>query len=59
MFWTWCNSEHSDLLQVAADEGILHASGSGVPPVTKDYCIIYNSKWVSLPKTLDNAVSSL
>ncbi|XP_053810247.1 signal peptide peptidase-like 2A isoform X4 [Vidua chalybeata] len=40
---------------VAADEGILHASGSGVPPVTKDYCIIYNSNWVSLPKTLDNA----
>ncbi|XP_062357655.1 signal peptide peptidase-like 2A isoform X3 [Cinclus cinclus] len=40
---------------VAADEGILHASGSGMPPVTKDYCIIYNSKWVSLPKTLDNA----
>ncbi|XP_066184486.1 signal peptide peptidase-like 2A isoform X3 [Sylvia atricapilla] len=40
---------------VAADEGILHASGSGVPPVTKDYCIIYNSNWVSLPKTLENA----
>nr|XP_054498508.1 signal peptide peptidase-like 2A isoform X5 [Agelaius phoeniceus] len=40
---------------VAADEGILHASGSGVPPVTKDYCIIYNSNWLSLPKTLDNA----
>ncbi|KAM6351317.1 signal peptide peptidase-like 2A isoform 6-T7 [Alca torda] len=40
---------------VAADEGILHASGNGVPPVTKDYCIIYNSNWVSLPKSLDNA----
>ncbi|XP_063268251.1 signal peptide peptidase-like 2A isoform X4 [Prinia subflava] len=40
---------------VAADEGILHASGSGVPPVTKDYCIIYNSNWTPLPKTLDNA----
>ncbi|XP_027587948.1 signal peptide peptidase-like 2A isoform X1 [Pipra filicauda] len=40
---------------VAADEGILHASGSGLPPVTKDYCIIYNSKWTSLPKSLDNA----
>uniref|UniRef100_A0A8D2LYY2 Signal peptide peptidase like 2A n=1 Tax=Zonotrichia albicollis TaxID=44394 RepID=A0A8D2LYY2_ZONAL len=51
----WWNSELCDLLQVAADEGILHASGSGVPPVTKDYCIIYNSNWVSLPKTLDNA----
>ncbi|XP_039933562.1 signal peptide peptidase-like 2A isoform X3 [Hirundo rustica] len=43
---------------VAADEGILHASGSGVPPATKDYCIIYNSNWVSLPKTLDNATFS-
>ncbi|KAM4660991.1 signal peptide peptidase-like 2A isoform 5-T11 [Amazona ochrocephala] len=40
---------------VTADEGILHASGSGVPPVTKDYCIIYNSNWVSLPNSLDNA----
>ncbi|KQK80384.1 hypothetical protein AAES_93995 [Amazona aestiva] len=40
---------------VTADEGILHASGSGVPPVTKDYCIIYNSNWVSLPSSLDNA----
>ncbi|XP_030354013.1 signal peptide peptidase-like 2A isoform X3 [Strigops habroptila] len=40
---------------VTADEGILHASGSGVSPVTKDYCIIYNSNWVSLPKSLDNA----
>uniref|UniRef100_A0A8C0C243 Signal peptide peptidase like 2A n=1 Tax=Buteo japonicus TaxID=224669 RepID=A0A8C0C243_9AVES len=37
--------------------GILHASGSGVPPVTKDYCIIYNSHWISLPKSLDNATS--
>ncbi|XP_042659676.1 signal peptide peptidase-like 2A isoform X4 [Tyto alba] len=40
---------------VTADEGILHASGSGVPPVTKEYCIIYNSTWISLPKSLDNA----
>ncbi|NXJ87750.1 SPP2A protein, partial [Corythaixoides concolor] len=40
---------------VTADEGILHASGNGVPPVTKDYCIIYNSNWISLPKSLDNA----
>ncbi|KAM6195990.1 signal peptide peptidase-like 2A isoform 2-T2 [Sarcoramphus papa] len=40
---------------VTANEGILHASGSGVPPVTKDYCIIYNSNWISLPKSLDNA----
>ncbi|XP_062485017.1 signal peptide peptidase-like 2A isoform X1 [Pezoporus occidentalis] len=40
---------------VTADEGILHASGGGVPPVTKDYCIIYNSNWVSLPNSLDNA----
>ncbi|XP_030312705.1 signal peptide peptidase-like 2A isoform X4 [Calypte anna] len=43
---------------VTADEGILHASGSGVPPVTKDYCIIYNSSWLSLPKSLDNATFS-
>lgn len=47
------------LLQVTADEGILHARGSGVPPVTKDYCIIYSSDWKSLPKSLDNAVSIL
>ncbi|KAM6119616.1 signal peptide peptidase-like 2A isoform 3-T3 [Pterocles gutturalis] len=40
---------------VTADEGILHASGRGVPPVTKDYCTIYNSNWISLPKSLDNA----
>ncbi|XP_041895697.1 signal peptide peptidase-like 2A isoform X5 [Corvus kubaryi] len=44
-----------DYSSVAADEGILHASGGGVSPVTKDYCVIYNSNWVSLPKTLDNA----
>ncbi|PKU34441.1 signal peptide peptidasehypothetical protein [Limosa lapponica baueri] len=43
------------MVRVTADEGILHASGNGVPPVTKDYCIIYNSNWVSLPKSLDNA----
>uniref|UniRef100_A0A8B9DNT0 Signal peptide peptidase-like 2A n=1 Tax=Anser cygnoides TaxID=8845 RepID=A0A8B9DNT0_ANSCY len=36
-------------------EGILHASGSGVPPVTKDYCIVYNSNWISLPNSLNNA----
>ncbi|XP_064013758.1 signal peptide peptidase-like 2A isoform X2 [Pogoniulus pusillus] len=43
------------LAPVTADEGILHARGSGVPPVTKDYCIIYSSDWISLPKSLDNA----
>ncbi|XP_056355486.1 signal peptide peptidase-like 2A isoform X3 [Oenanthe melanoleuca] len=46
------------LPRVAADEGILHASGSGVPPLTKDYCIVYNSNWTALPKTLDNATYS-
>uniref|UniRef100_A0A8C3BDE1 Signal peptide peptidase like 2A n=1 Tax=Cairina moschata TaxID=8855 RepID=A0A8C3BDE1_CAIMO len=40
---------------INADEGILHASGNGVPPVTKDYCIVYNSNWISLPDSLNNA----
>ncbi|XP_032646494.1 signal peptide peptidase-like 2A isoform X1 [Chelonoidis abingdonii] len=43
---------------VNAQEGILHASGNGIPPLTKDYCIRYNPSWVSLPNTLDNIASS-
>uniref|UniRef100_A0A8C3Q395 Signal peptide peptidase-like 2A n=1 Tax=Chrysolophus pictus TaxID=9089 RepID=A0A8C3Q395_CHRPC len=45
----------SILLIINADEGILHASGNGVTPLTKDYCIAYNSKWITLPSSLDNA----
>ncbi|EMP29146.1 Signal peptide peptidase-like 2A, partial [Chelonia mydas] len=43
---------------VNAQEGILHASGNGIPPLTKDYCVRYNPSWVSLPNTLDNIASS-
>uniref|UniRef100_A0A8C3M098 Signal peptide peptidase-like 2A n=1 Tax=Chrysolophus pictus TaxID=9089 RepID=A0A8C3M098_CHRPC len=43
------------LKKINADEGILHASGNGVTPLTKDYCIAYNSKWITLPSSLDNA----
>uniref|UniRef100_A0A8C3FZ90 Signal peptide peptidase like 2A n=1 Tax=Chrysemys picta bellii TaxID=8478 RepID=A0A8C3FZ90_CHRPI len=46
------------LPRVNAQEGILHASGNGIPPLTKDYCISYNPSWVSLPNTLDNIASS-
>uniref|UniRef100_A0A8C8SPS7 Signal peptide peptidase like 2A n=1 Tax=Pelusios castaneus TaxID=367368 RepID=A0A8C8SPS7_9SAUR len=46
------------LLPASAQEGILHASGNGIPPMTKEYCILYNSSWLSLPKTLDDAASS-
>ncbi|XP_062439759.1 signal peptide peptidase-like 2A isoform X3 [Rhea pennata] len=40
---------------INAEEGILHAAGNGVPPKTKDYCIIYNSNWTTLPDSLNNA----
>ncbi|KAM7151879.1 signal peptide peptidase-like 2A isoform 4-T5 [Macrochelys suwanniensis] len=46
------------LPRVNAQEGILHASGNGIPPLTKDYCIRYNRSWISLPNTLDNVASS-
>nr|XP_048723096.1 signal peptide peptidase-like 2A isoform X3 [Caretta caretta] len=46
------------LPRVNAQEGILHASGNGIPPLTKDYCVRYNPSWVSLPNTLDNIASS-
>uniref|UniRef100_A0A669PCB5 Signal peptide peptidase-like 2A n=1 Tax=Phasianus colchicus TaxID=9054 RepID=A0A669PCB5_PHACC len=48
-------AKHLGLLQINADEGILHASGNGVTPLTKDYCIAYNSNWITLPSSLDNA----
>uniref|UniRef100_A0A8C9GNP4 Signal peptide peptidase-like 2A n=1 Tax=Piliocolobus tephrosceles TaxID=591936 RepID=A0A8C9GNP4_9PRIM len=43
------------LLQLtAAQEAILHASGNGT---TKDYCMLYNPYWTTLPSTLENATS--
>ncbi|XP_012584252.1 PREDICTED: signal peptide peptidase-like 2A isoform X1 [Condylura cristata] len=46
------------LLQLtAAQEAIMHASGSGVPLLSKDYCMLYNSSWTPLPSTLENATS--
>ncbi|XP_037360045.1 signal peptide peptidase-like 2A [Talpa occidentalis] len=41
----------------AAQEAILHASGSGTPLLSKDYCMLYNSNWTALPSTLENATS--
>uniref|UniRef100_A0A9L0SLC6 Signal peptide peptidase like 2A n=1 Tax=Equus caballus TaxID=9796 RepID=A0A9L0SLC6_HORSE len=41
----------------AAQEAILHASGSGTPPSSKDYCMLYNPRWTALPSTLENATS--
>uniref|UniRef100_A0A7M4FBJ5 Signal peptide peptidase like 2A n=1 Tax=Crocodylus porosus TaxID=8502 RepID=A0A7M4FBJ5_CROPO len=42
----------------SAQEGILHASGNGMPPVKKDYCILYNPVWTSLANSLDNVTSN-
>ncbi|KYO21156.1 signal peptide peptidase-like 2A isoform X3 [Alligator mississippiensis] len=42
----------------SAQEGILHASGNGIPPVKKDYCILYNPVWTSLANSLDNVTSN-
>ncbi|XP_046508625.1 signal peptide peptidase-like 2A [Equus quagga] len=41
----------------AAQEAILHASGNGTPPSSKDYCMLYNPRWTALPSTLENATS--
>ncbi|KAG8505366.1 Signal peptide peptidase-like 2A, partial [Galemys pyrenaicus] len=41
----------------AAQEAILHASGSSIPLLSKDYCVLYNSEWTPLPSTLENATS--
>nr|XP_005900537.1 PREDICTED: signal peptide peptidase-like 2A [Bos mutus] len=43
--------------QTAAHEAILHASGNGRPSPSKDYCMLYNPHWTSLPSTLENATS--
>ena len=51
----WAALCGSLLPPINADEGILHASGNGMTPLTKDYCIAYNSNWISLPSSLDNA----
>ncbi|XP_069844473.1 signal peptide peptidase-like 2A isoform X3 [Dipodomys merriami] len=41
----------------AAQEAVLHASGSGTPLPSKDYCMLYNPLWTVLPTTLENATS--
>ncbi|XP_013010107.1 signal peptide peptidase-like 2A isoform X2 [Cavia porcellus] len=41
----------------AAQEAILHASGAGSSPPSKDYCMLYNPRWKELPTTLENATS--
>ncbi|XP_048188390.1 signal peptide peptidase-like 2A isoform X2 [Perognathus longimembris pacificus] len=41
----------------AAQEAVLHASGSGTPLLSKDYCMLYNPLWTMLPTTLENATS--
>ncbi|XP_010637010.1 signal peptide peptidase-like 2A isoform X2 [Fukomys damarensis] len=43
--------------QTAAQEAILHASGSGLSSPSKDYCVLYNPYWKELPSTLENATS--
>ncbi|XP_072594643.1 signal peptide peptidase-like 2A isoform X1 [Vulpes vulpes] len=42
---------------LAAQEAILHASGNGKLLPSKDYCMLYNPQWTSLPNTLENATS--
>ncbi|XP_074862582.1 signal peptide peptidase-like 2A isoform X2 [Carettochelys insculpta] len=56
--WLWRVALWALLLPlVSAQEGILHASGNGIPTLTKDYCMFYNPSWISLPDTLDNIAS--
>ncbi|XP_074090784.1 signal peptide peptidase-like 2A isoform X1 [Macrotis lagotis] len=43
--------------QTAAQEGIIHASGNGTPLQSKDYCMLYNPYWTTLPTTIENATS--
>ncbi|XP_048960045.1 signal peptide peptidase-like 2A isoform X3 [Canis lupus dingo] len=43
--------------KTAAQEAILHASGNGKLLPSKDYCMLYNPQWTSLPNTLENATS--
>ncbi|KAB0358307.1 hypothetical protein FD754_002463, partial [Muntiacus muntjak] len=42
----------------AAHEAILHASENGTPSPSKDYCVLHNHHWTSLPSTLENATST-
>ncbi|EHB17939.1 Signal peptide peptidase-like 2A, partial [Heterocephalus glaber] len=41
----------------AAQEAILHASGSSPSSPSKDYCMLYNPHWKELPSTLEDATS--
>ncbi|XP_043841631.1 signal peptide peptidase-like 2A isoform X2 [Dromiciops gliroides] len=46
------------LLRTAtAQEGIIHAYGTGTPSLSKDYCMLYNPYWTTLPTTIENATS--
>ncbi|KAF3830522.1 hypothetical protein GH733_004341, partial [Mirounga leonina] len=35
----------------------MHASASGKPLPSKDYCMLYNPHWTALPNTVENATS--
>ncbi|XP_041030891.1 signal peptide peptidase-like 2A isoform X4 [Carcharodon carcharias] len=41
--------------QVWAEEGILHAVSNDSNLGVKQYCVMYDSKWMPFPKSLDNA----
>ncbi|XP_020835841.1 signal peptide peptidase-like 2A isoform X2 [Phascolarctos cinereus] len=45
------------LRMTAAQEGIIHAYGNGTPLPSKDYCMLYNPYWTTLPTTIENATS--
>ncbi|XP_015283426.1 PREDICTED: signal peptide peptidase-like 2A isoform X1 [Gekko japonicus] len=40
---------------ISAQEGILHAFSNDNPLFKKDYCIVYNPAWTSLPSSLSSA----
>ncbi|GCB83281.1 hypothetical protein scyTo_0023921, partial [Scyliorhinus torazame] len=42
-------------IQVAAEEGILRAVSSDTSLGVKQYCIMYNSQWMPIPKSLNSA----
>ncbi|XP_074150599.1 signal peptide peptidase-like 2A isoform X2 [Sminthopsis crassicaudata] len=45
------------LRMTAAREGIIHAYGEGKPLPSKDYCMLYNPSWTTLPTTIENTTS--
>ncbi|XP_077173391.1 signal peptide peptidase-like 2A isoform X1 [Paroedura picta] len=43
---------------ICAQEGILHAFNNDNPLLKKDYCIMYNPSWTTLPSSLSTATSA-